>query len=56
MPPISQWHRLPAFLFFKREDERIYAVVRMAFAAVALLNLLCLVQVGERSRQIVLLL
>ena len=42
MPPISQWLRLPANLFFRREDERIYAVVRMAFAAVALLNLIFL--------------
>lgn len=42
MPPISQWLRLPAELFFRREDERIYAVVRMAFAAVALLNLIFL--------------
>lgn len=39
MPSISQWLRLPADLFFRREDERIYALVRMAFAAVALLNL-----------------
>ena len=42
MPSISQWLRLPADLFFKREDERICAVVRMAFAAVALLNLIFL--------------
>ena len=42
MPPIASWLRLPANVFFKREDERIYAVVRMAFAAVALLNLLFL--------------
>ena len=42
MRPISQWLRLPADIFFRREDERIYAVVRMAFAAVALLNLLYL--------------
>lgn len=42
MPPISRWLRFPADLFFRREDERIYAVVRMAFAAVALLNLVFL--------------
>ena len=42
MPPISKWLRLPADLFFRREDERIYAVVRIAFAAVALLNLIFL--------------
>jgi hypothetical protein len=42
MPPISQWLRLPADWFFRREDERIYAVVRIAFAAVALLNLIFL--------------
>ncbi len=40
IPPISQWLRLPAQLFLMREDERIYAAVRIAFAAVALLNLI----------------
>lgn len=39
---ISRWLRLPTDLFFKGEDERIYAAVRMAFAAVALLNLIFL--------------
>jgi hypothetical protein len=42
MPRISQWLRLPSDFFFRHEDERIYAVVRMAFAAVALLNLILL--------------
>jgi hypothetical protein len=42
MRPISKWLRLPSDLFFRREDERIYAIVRMAFAAVALLNLIFL--------------
>ena len=42
MRPIFQWLRLPADFFFRREDERIYAAVRIAFAAVALLNLICL--------------
>ena len=32
----------PSDVFFRREDERIYAVVRIAFAAVALLNLIFL--------------
>ena len=40
MPPISKLLRLPSNLFFQAEDERIYAVVRIAFAAVALLNLI----------------
>ncbi len=42
MPPISHWLRLPADLFFRREDERIYAAVRIVFSAVALLNLIFL--------------
>ncbi len=42
MPPISQWLRGPAHLFLRRDDERIYAAVRIAFAAVALLNLIFL--------------
>ena len=42
MPPISQWLRLPSDLFFRREDERIYALVRIGFATVALLNLIFL--------------
>jgi len=42
MLPISRWLQLPAGLFFKREDERIYALVRIAFAFVALLNLIFL--------------
>jgi len=42
MPTISRWLRSPADLFFKPEDERIYAAVRIVFAAVALLNLLLL--------------
>lgn len=42
MSPISKWLRLASDLFFRREDERIYALVRMAFAAVALLNLIFL--------------
>ena len=40
MPPISQWLRLPAHLFLRRDDERIYAAVRIAFAVVALLNVI----------------
>ena len=27
MPPISEWLRFPARLFFRREDERIYAAI-----------------------------
>ncbi len=42
MTPLSHWLRLPSELFFRREDERIYAVVRVVFAAVALLNLIYL--------------
>jgi len=42
MRPISQWLGLPGKFFFRREDERIYALVRIAFAAVALLNLIFL--------------
>lgn len=42
MSQTSHWFRFPADLFFRREDERIYALVRIAFAAVALLNLLFL--------------
>jgi hypothetical protein len=42
MPSISQWPRLRAHLLFRRVDERIYAAVRIAFAAVALLNLISL--------------
>jgi hypothetical protein len=42
MLPVSKWLRLPACLFLRLEDERIYAVVRMAFAAAALLNLIFL--------------
>lgn len=42
MSLISRALRWPHDLFFKGEDERIYAVVRMAFAAVALLNLIFL--------------
>ncbi len=42
MSQISRWVQRASDLFFRREDERIYAVVRMAFAAVALLNLLFL--------------
>jgi hypothetical protein len=42
MRAISEWLRFPARLFFSREDERIYAAVRIAFAAVALLNLISL--------------
>jgi hypothetical protein len=42
MRPLSQWFQLPADLFFRREDERIYAVVRIGFAVVALLNLISL--------------
>lgn len=42
MSMISRALRWPHDLFFKGEDERIYAVVRMAFAAVALLNLIFL--------------
>ena len=36
MLPISQWLKLPAELFFRREDERIYAIIRIAFGAVVL--------------------
>ncbi len=42
MLPISKWFQLPADLFFRREDERIYAIVRIAFAVAALLNLVLL--------------
>ena len=42
MLPISKWLGLPAEIFFRREDERIYAAVRIVFAAVALLNLIFL--------------
>jgi hypothetical protein len=42
MSSISQWLRLPADLFFRREDERIYAAVRIGFAALVLLNLIFL--------------
>ena len=42
MPPISEWLQFPARVFFRREDERIYAVMRIGFAFVALLNLICL--------------
>jgi hypothetical protein len=42
MPPISEWLQFPARVFFRREDERIYAVMRIGFAAVALLNLIFL--------------
>lgn len=40
MPPLSAWLRFPASCFFWREDERIYAAMRMGFATVALLNLI----------------
>ena len=42
MPPISEWLQFPARVFFRREDDRIYAVMRIGFAAVALLNLIFL--------------
>ena len=42
MPPLADWLRFPAHLFFRREDERIYAAIRMGFAMVALLNLIFL--------------
>lgn len=42
MPPLADWLRFPARLFFWQVDERIYALVRMGFATVALLNLLAL--------------
>ncbi len=42
MRSIPKWLRLPARLFFRQEDERIYAAVRIGFAAVALLNLIFL--------------
>jgi hypothetical protein len=42
MPPISEWLQFPARVFFRRKDERIYAVMRIGFAAVALLNLIFL--------------
>ncbi len=42
MPPLSEWLRFPARLFFRREDERIYALIRIGFATVALLNLISL--------------
>ena len=42
MPPISEWLQFPARVFFRREDERIYAVMRIGFAFVALLNLIFL--------------
>lgn len=42
MQSLSEWLRFPARLFFRREDERIYAVMRIGFAAVALLNLIFL--------------
>jgi hypothetical protein len=42
MPSLAEWLRFPERLFFWRTDERIYAAVRMGFAAVALLNLLLL--------------
>ena len=42
MRAISEWLRFPVRLFFRREDERIYAVIRIGFAAVALLNLIFL--------------
>jgi hypothetical protein len=42
MQRLSEWLRLPARLFLRCEDERIYALIRMAFAAVALLNLISL--------------
>ena len=42
MPAISRFLRVPAVLFLQRVDERIYAIVRIAFAAVALLNLILL--------------
>src|SRR5258708_758636 len=37
---LSQWRRFPADFFLGPEDERIYAAVRIGFAAVALLNLI----------------
>ena len=42
MALFSRWFRFPAELFFQPADERIYALVRMAFAVVALLNLIFL--------------
>ncbi len=42
MSPLSKWLRLPSAVFFGRTDERIYAVIRIVFAALALLNLLAL--------------
>ena len=39
---ISQWLQFPEKLFFRREDERIYALMRIAFAIVALINLIML--------------
>ena len=39
MSPISNWLRRASDLFFRCEDERIYALVRIGFATVALLNL-----------------
>ena len=42
MPSLSAWIRFPARLFLRCEDERIYAVVRIGFAVVALLNLIFL--------------
>lgn len=42
MPTISKWLRLPSDVFFRPGDERIYALLRIVFAAVALLNLIFL--------------
>ena len=42
MRSLQAWLRFPARLFFRPEDERIYAAVRIGFAAVALLNLIFL--------------
>ena len=42
MSPISKWLERASGFFFRREDERIYAMIRIAFATVALLNLIFL--------------
>lgn len=42
MSQLSKWLQTPSGLFFRQDDERIYALIRIVFAAVALLNLLCL--------------
>lgn len=42
MSPLSKWLQRASDLFFRRDDERIYALVRIAFATVALLNLIFL--------------